>query len=244
MAILSISGYTGSGKDTVGAIIQYLLCKSTGTATVEEIVKDYAAHEWWLEEQSGFERRKWASKLKQIASILTGIPVEKFEDQEFKKTELGKEWDIIDGNNGCLVPMTVRQFLQKLGTEALRDGLHQQVWINALMSEYKPTATYRMMIVDFSTNEEWEEKSKVEVMPHWIITDTRYENEAQAVRDAGGVLIRVIRKDTEAVNLHPSETSLDSYEFDHVIYNDGSLEDLVQKVQEVLIKENLLHVYV
>ena len=58
--------------------------------------------------------------------MMTGIPVEKFEDQEFKKTYLGSEW-----NN-----MQVRVFLQKLGTEAMRDGVHTNAWINALFADF------------------------------------------------------------------------------------------------------------
>ncbi len=66
--IIGINGYAGSGKDTVGTILQ-------------QIDKD-----------SHWEIKKWAGKLKQVAELLTGIPVEKFEDQEFKKTNLGKQW--------------------------------------------------------------------------------------------------------------------------------------------------------
>jgi len=86
--IIGINGYAGSGKDTIGIIIQLLQCPSLGTASVEEILKDYKMHEWWLEEKSGWEIKKWAGKLKTIASLLTSIPVEKFEDQEFKKQPL------------------------------------------------------------------------------------------------------------------------------------------------------------
>lgn len=40
---------------------------------------------------------------------------------------------------------------------------------------------------------------------------------------------------------HASEISLDEYEnFDYVIENDGTLEDLQEKVKEILIKENLI----
>ena len=64
--IIGISGYSGSGKDLVGTIIQ-----------------EISLNKWHI--------KKWAGKLKTIASILTGIPVENFEDQEFKKTLLGPE---------------------------------------------------------------------------------------------------------------------------------------------------------
>ncbi len=38
-----------------------------------------------------------------------------------------------------IVPMTVREMLQKVGTDCLRDNFNQNVWINALMADYVPT---------------------------------------------------------------------------------------------------------
>lgn len=77
--------------------------------------------------------------------------------------------------------------------------------------------------------------------PNWIITDLRFENELKAVEDKGGITIRVnrpqlISKDFE----HESETSLDSAIFDYVIQNDNTLEDLIQKVREILILEKII----
>lgn len=182
-------------------------------------------------ELSGWEVMKFAGKLKTIASILTGIPVQKFEDQAFKKTNLGSEWDAPiageDWRNGepVKVSMSVREFLQKLGTDGLRDNLHTNVWVNALFADYIPTHH------DHAPNGfEY---------PNWIITDCRFENEAQAVLDHGGIIIRVNRPGVEAVNAHPSETSLDNWEFTHTLLNDGTIEDLYQKVSSLLQTLNL-----
>jgi len=98
MAIIGISGYSGSGKDTVGRIIQYLHCDFQEDVAVELAI--HPDNDWLLEEQSGWEIKKWAGKLKQVASLLTGIPIEKFEDQEFKKTVLGPEWTTWKTNDG------------------------------------------------------------------------------------------------------------------------------------------------
>ena len=186
--IISLSGYSGSGKDTVGTILQ-------------QIDKD-----------SHWEIKKWAGKLKQVAELLTGIPVEKFEDQEFKKTNLGKQW-----NDRINNPMSVRDFLQKLGTEGLRDGLHTNTWVNALMADYK------CVPADRAPNG-WD-------CPNWIITDTRFPNEAQAIKDAGGIIIRVTRPGIGPVNDHPSETGLNQWNFDYEIQNDGTLENLINSVK-------------
>lgn len=218
--IIGISGYSGSGKDTAGIIIQHL--KAGTKFPLKAVIKKPDIHEWWLEERSGWEVKKWAGKLKTIASILTGIPVEKFEDQEFKKSLLGPEWGTVTDIPLNSIPVfadiqfnaliSVRELLQKIGTDALRDNLHQDVWVNALMVDYNPTL-------------------------NWVITDTRFPNEAEAIKKAGGIIIRIERPGVKPVNPHPSETSLENWKFDHVIINEGSLTDLTKKIKKVL-KEN------
>lgn len=207
--IIGINGYSGSGKDAVGTIIQYLNSKYK-PCTIEDCIKtnqDFSPYTDW-------QIKKWAGKLKVVASMLTGIPVEKFEDQEFKKTNLGYEW-----NN-----MTVRDFLQKLGTDALRDGLHTNTWINALMADY-------VGMYDLDTDRT--------TWPKWIITDTRFPNEAEAIKKAGGIIIRINRPNVTPINNHPSEISLDDWKFDHVIDNDGDINALVYKVNKILIIDNI-----
>ena len=81
--IIGISGYSGSGKDTIGLIIQYLLAKE-GKPAIEDVIDFPSANSWWLEESSQWTIKKFAYKLKVIAEILTGIDCSKFEDQEFK----------------------------------------------------------------------------------------------------------------------------------------------------------------
>lgn len=190
--IIGISGYSGSGKDLVGTIIQ-----------------EISLNKWHV--------KKWAGKLKTMASILTGIPVEKFEDQEFKKTEMGPEWDCqfyTEGSGWQRRPMLVRDFLQKLGTDAIRNGLHENTWVNATLADYASDA-------------------------NWIITDTRFPNEAEAIKKAGGIVVRINRPGIQPINPHPSETSLDDWNFDAVINNDGDVADIVHKVGLLLYKHNI-----
>jgi hypothetical protein len=66
---------------------------------------------------------------------------------------------------------------------------------------------------------------------NWIITDTRFPNEAQAIKDAGGIIIRVTRPGIGPVNDHPSETGLNQWKFDYEIQNDGTLENLINSVK-------------
>jgi hypothetical protein len=158
---------------------------------------------------SHWEQKAFAIKLKEIAAILTNIPNYKFGLQEFKKTNLPSDWNV----NG--ESMSVRTLLQKLGTEAMRDNVHENVWVNALFSDYAPGL-------------------------QWLITDTRFLNEAKAIEDRGGILIRVNRGDQSSDGLHSSETALDNYPYHYAVTNDGTLEELEDQVKGVLIAEKLL----
>ena len=237
--IIGIAGRIGSGKDTVGSIIQYLTThpKSNGKTDGGSINRSYGSYliDIGCGHEPNWEIKKFAGKLKQIASLLTGIPVEDFEDQEFKKSYLGAEWGTVESNPLNAVPvfedvafnhlMSVRELLQKLGTEAIRDGLHPNAWVNALMCEYK-----RPKMSEYNPS-------------NWIITDVRFPNELEAVEDVKGLTIKVVRpveKSKTPARLHPSETSLDKAEFDYEIINDGSIEDLIEKVRQILITEKII----
>ena len=239
--IIGINGYAGSGKDTVGTIIQYL--QADTNIPLKGVLKKTPHHIWWLEERSGWEIKKWAGKLKDIASLLTGIPVESFEDQEFKTTLLGPEWGTVTSNPLNSIPVfadiefnsliSVREFLQRLGTDAIRDGLHTNAWVNALMAGYTKTVS------DCGTSKKGT-SVKCSKYPNWIITDTRFPNEAQAIKDKGGLVIRVDRPGVKPVNDHPSETGLDDWKFDYKIANVSDLKALSLTVKMILEKENIL----
>jgi len=221
--IIGVNGYSGSGKDTVGRLIQEL----------------YPEQNWQI--------KKFAGKLKTIAALLTGIKEDQFENQQFKKTDLGHEWWTTCDEG--YQPMTVRDFLQKLGTDALRNGLHTDVWVNALMSDYtRPVDLELFMYANEYTDErdlsnckeipfsgehlvDYYEKVK---LPNWIITDTRFENEAEAIKSKGGIVIRIERSGIKPINDHPSEIGLDGWNFDYVIDNSSSFDELKNKIKNIM----------
>jgi len=232
--IIGISGYMGSGKNLICKIIQ-------GLSVAKENNIENANYEW-IERfhlNSEWKQKAFAGKLKQIASLMTGIPVEKFEDQEFKKTYLGEEWTNFDfesvddillwGDTGK--PMTVREFLQKLGTEAIRDNLHPDSWVNALMVDYK----------EYKDIQAGSMYPVINKLPNWIITDLRFPNEARVIKQHQGITLRVNRETHKVASLvHESEIALNDYEFDYVIDNNGTIDELIEKVREFLNKFNIL----
>jgi hypothetical protein len=201
--LIGISGKIGSGKDTTAELIQlvttYGLNHASEIRAVASRLLDDPELTKFTVQNCNWKIVKYAYKLKQIASLLSGIPIENFESQEFKKTLMSPEW-----SNPEIGDITVRQFLQTLGTNALRDQLHEDVWINALFSDFKGSDT-------------------------WLITDVRFPNEAEAIKKKGGIVVRVDRGLSS--DEHPSETALDNYEFDYIIPNKG---DKIQLLEEVM----------
>lgn len=165
-----------------------------------------------------YELKSFAHKLKMSASLISGIDIEKFEDPEFKLSIMDVEWNQADGTK-----MTVRQFLQKLGTDGLKDGLHKNVWINALFSNYTES-------------------------DNWIITDVRFPEEADSIQKRGGIVIRIMRPDNNYSegNSHRSETSMDNFrKYNLIIMNNGSLEDLKIEASRVfrMMKNDMILKY-
>ncbi|MFF4054647.1 hypothetical protein ACFYZ0_02525 [Streptomyces sp. NPDC001708] len=116
----------------------------------------------------------------------------------------------------------VRALLQRTGTEAGRKLLGPNVWVDALFEEHADASGL-------------------------VVPDVRFPNEAKAIADRGGVLIRVVRpgvgpaKD-KAGRVHESEEALDYWKFDHMLVNDGSVRDLHLKLYGVADLVQLSHV--
>ena len=269
--ILSISGKIGSGKDTVGNILQILIDMPhfSNKAVIEYLDKKDINY--------SYENKKFADKLKDIVCLLIGCTKEQLEDRDFKETSLGEEWTRYSVANGfwshsdnnpshkrmdskqCSkaeyenevkvnwqtaykTVYTPRLLLQHIGTELFRNQIIDGIWVNALMSEYKPKEE---LVGTTPENIQWGE-----VYPNWIITDTRFPNELQAVKDKGGINIRVNRPKERELILrnassiidtrktlepeHKSETVLDNAEFDYVILNNGTIEDLVNECRNII----------
>lgn len=99
----------------------------------------------------------------------------------------------------------VRRLLQVMGTEVGRKMFGNDVWINKALSGLS-------------------QEDRV------VISDVRFPNEAEAIKKLGGMVWRINRSNASAVNGHPSEHAMDTYMFDHVIYNHNSLDDLADEV--------------
>lgn len=131
-------------------------------------------------------------------------------------------------------PVTPRKMLQLMGTEAGRDVFDYDIWINATFREIE---RYDALI------------------PDWVITDVRFPNEMNAVKKAGGIVIRISRgeepewfNEAKEANLlersfmanerfhdvHYSEWAWIGHPVDFEIKNDGTIHDLKEKLAMIL----------
>ena len=136
-------------------------------------------------------------------------------------------------SNPILFKPTYRYLLTKIGTDLFRYQFHPDTWVNATFADYKAVdqkAPWNMSVSELFRP----------VYPKWIISDVRFSNELKAIKDRGGICIRVSRPPIEP-DPHISEKALDdSDDFDYMIINSGTIDELVEKVEEVLIKEKII----
>lgn len=102
-----------------------------------------------------------------------------------------------------------RRLLQRFGTEVGRDMFGPDFWVNQGMSN-------------------------VSKFDKKVFTDVRFPNEYRAIKAREGIILRIIKPGTGAVNPHASETALDNFSFDATIINDGSKQDLYNKIDKVI----------
>lgn len=111
----------------------------------------------------------------------------------------------------------VRQALQGTGVAA-REAFGEDFWVDQVAAQIEAVPGSYTGKVD------------------WVIPDVRFPNEAryiQSWRQAGAV-IRVDREGVAAVNNHVSEHALDGWEFDGVIDNSASRDELARNVDLML----------
>lgn len=104
----------------------------------------------------------------------------------------------------------VRRLLQVFGTEVGREQFGENFWVQQAFDKLESTKI--------------------------VFSDVRFPNEAQEIQQYGGQVWRVNRHNHTPVNTHKSEHAMDNFMFKHVIYNDGSLDDLLNDC-EMLAKE-------
>lgn len=210
--LIGVVGLAGSGKDTVADMLL----------------------------SRGFVKDSFAKTLKDTTSVLfgwdrtllDGTTRESREWREIPDPYWAKETD-----NPNFTP---RLALQLLGTEAIRETFAQDFWVSTVIKR-------------------WIDNNK----PNTIITDCRFPNEINAIRRNGGMIIHVHRgpypewydlvskinrkshTDLDSVRFqslllnkelpHASEYAWAGHDFDLILDNNGTMDDLSHQVDQLQI---------
>jgi hypothetical protein len=106
-----------------------------------------------------------------------------------------------------------RQLAQTLGTEWARNTLAPDFWLRVAAHRLDSLAPHG---------------------DHVVISDVRFPNEADWLKQRGGVLVRVVRDITPAVHPHESEAHVDQLPVDTELLNFGSKDTLHDQVDSLL----------
>ena len=201
--IIGLVGFIGSGKDTAA---------------------DY------LVNFHGFRRESFASSLKDAVASVFGWDRMMLEG----RTTQSREWreqrdawwsDRLDRE------ITPRWVLQHWGTEVIREGFHNDMWIASLENKIRTS------------------KDSI------VITDCRFPNEIQAIQAQGGKIIwvqrgplpdwyqaavkanegqEVFKENLKILGIHPSETAWAGTNFDAVVDNNETIDDLYTQLKNLV----------
>lgn len=107
-----------------------------------------------------------------------------------------------------------RKLAQALGTDLVRDTLHEDFWVRRFDKSMSDLVC--------------------EVL---VIPDIRFNNEAQWVKDQGGVIWEITRESAPGVAAHKSESGIDRELIDLHISNNGSIQELRTQLSNVVPKD-------
>lgn len=198
--IIGICGLIGSGKDTVA---EYLI------------------------DNHNFVKISFADKLKDAVAVMFDWDRQMLEG----KTEQAREWreqtdTYWTKETGRTI--TPRLVLQEFGTECMRDGFFDGVWVSL---------TKKYILDNPNTN--------------FVIPDVRFPNEATMLSELNSELWRVRRGPdpvwfrmyqdigVEPKDQHASEWAWANSQFTHIFDNDGTIDRLKSRVKDRLASTEL-----
>jgi len=189
----------------------------------------------YLINQHEFKRDSFANNLKDAVSVVFGWDRELLEGRSKEARDWREEVDTWWANKLNMPTLTPRWILQYWGTEVARKGFHNDIWVYSL------------------------EKKLENISSNVVITDCRFPNEINSIKNAGGKIVWVQRgdlpswfelgkegakgnvkaKDTlEVMGVHSSEWMWLNTEFDKVLDNNNDFLELYNQIEDFLEVSN------
>lgn len=152
----------------------------------------------------------WAGILKISAATALGYKFDSEREYEEWADSFKEKGTVIVGNGKDIHYNLGREFLQLYGTEAHRQIFGDNFWIDAFWAKN-----------DFSG------------IDFVFITDCRFDNEAQSVKEREGIVVKIVNnKADNSGDGHDSENGISDSIVDIVIENNGSIEELKKKAKD------------
>jgi len=185
----------------------------------------------------GYKRISFAGTLKDACAAVFGWDREMLEGTTTSSREWREQVDPWWSERLNIPELTPRWVLQQWGTEVCRNGFHNDIWVASVENQLRKT------------------KDNI------VITDCRFANEVNAIKNAGGTSIRVERGEKpkwydaaiaynrgpngnslwslsktklDKQKVHASEYSSVGLKYDYYLNNDGSIDDLHTQVESII----------
>jgi hypothetical protein len=162
-----------------------------------------------LIKEGGFIKLSFASALKDAVSIIFGWDRVMLEGTTKESREWREKIDEWWSQRLGIPLLTPRWVLQSWGTDILRDKFHPDIWL----------ASLERKIMSLS------DKTSI------VITDCRFPNEITLLKKMGAKMVQVNRPSViKSVSIHSSEISWFGTDFDVIINNNSTLDNLREEV--------------
>jgi hypothetical protein len=180
----------------------------------------------------GFKKLSYAQPLKDAVSAIFGWDREMLEGTTLSSRQWREEVDEWWAKRLDIPHLTPRWVLQQWGTEVCRRNFHTDIWVASI------------------------ENTLRKINDNVVITDCRFPNELDAIKNSGGIVVRVVRGENPDwypyaedytltqnpqsfaklldYSVHASEYSSVGLKYDIILDNNGSIDELHSLVESII----------
>ena len=210
MAVISVSGFIGSGKDSVA---------------------DY------LISEHGYKKLSFAGSLKDAVSVIFGWDRALLDGVTAESRVWREQVDPWWAKRLKMPDLSPRWVLQQWGTEVCRTHFHMDIWVASIENKLR-SRTDNVVITDSRFKNELRAIKKVNgttIRVHRGVEPVWYDSAVDFNRGPDGNSGWAIGKGVlDRNHVHASEYSSVGLKYDHHIQNDGTLPDLYQATEKII----------